>query len=305
MTIPDDDSALQIVEAGRARVHARLRDAIENQVDAHPDLVALDPETIDQLAAEATERAGAPLWRLSLAEGAADLYGIALRDALADPAVAAAEQLLALGDDATGSGAAPEPWVQWGAEPETEPQPVVPEPGREPEPWVPEPDPEPWVPEPDPQPVVPEPEPVVPEPEPVVPEPVVPDPQPAVPEPAPAIVPPEPAALRVPVIHRGGIDSIKNGDKDIELRLSGAGLDVLKRSSGAALGRLDWTIITGIEVAQPKSGRGRRKRKAQSLQVHTAAGEATFELVDLTPEQVDAQIGPMLEHLRETGALPD
>ena len=48
-------------------------------------------------------------------------------------------------------------------------------------------------------------------------------------------------ALRLSAVHVSGIESLRNGESDLELRFSDAGLDLLKASSGAAIGRLLWS----------------------------------------------------------------
>ena len=84
------------------------------------------------------------------------------------------------------------------------------------------------------------------------------------------------------------------GRRDIELRLSDAGLDVLKRSSGAAIGRLEWTEIEAIDLPAPRRGlRGRRRFR--ELHVRTGRGQAQFELPGLTDEELNEHVQPMLD----------
>ena len=240
MSGEDSETALRIVEAGRRRVVMRLRAAFARQVGAHAELGEIDPAVLDRLVHEAADRAGAPLWRIALAEGAVDELGVSLGEALDHPAVSAAAQLVD----------APEVAV------------ATPDDAAFPAPVAASP-------------------------------------------PTHAIASPQ--ALRVPAVHTGGIETLKPGDKDIELRLSDAGLDVIKRSSGEAIGRLAWGEITGVELAQAKrSLRGRRR--AQSLQVRTARGQASFELPGLSDEEAAEHLRPLLQRLggsREPGAQSD
>jgi hypothetical protein len=283
VSIDDADATLQIIEAGRQRVYARLQEAVADQMRFHGGLEELDPATLDELLAQGVGDAGASLWRISLAEGAADHFGIPVSEALHHPVIDAAEQLIGLPQEHPATEAPESSWPE--PEPEPEPEPVVPEP-------EPEPEPEPIAAEPEP--VVPEPE---PEPEPVIPEP---DPTPAVSPAAIAV----PQALRIAAIHTTGIESLEAGDEDIELRLSEAGLDVIKRSSGIAIGRLDWAEITALEVQEPgKRGRRRRKSKNRTLQVDTGGGQAEFELVGLSDEESNEHLEPLLARLRASGAL--
>jgi outer membrane biosynthesis protein TonB len=343
VSIDDADAALRITEAGRQRVLARLRDAVAEQMRAHGGLEELDPETLEQLLQDGIGDAGAALWRISLAEGAADEFGIDVHEALSHPAVEVAAQLIgapgepepvdarwladmsepepAWGDPAVppppGNDDEPEMYIPPGYEADGEApgadappvdawgapldetaawQPVEPDPESDPEPPAAEPEPEP---EPAPEPPAPEREPE-PDPEPPAPEPLAPPPVIA-PSPAAIAVP---QALRVAAVHTSGIESLKAGDEDIELRLSEAGLDVIKRSSGIAIGRLDWGEITAIEVQEPgKRGRRRRKSKNRSLQVDTGGGQASFELVGLSDEETAEHLEPLLSRLRASGAL--
>ncbi len=106
-----------------------------------------------------------------------------------------------------------------------------------------------------------------------------------------------PQALRVSAVHLNGIETLRPGDRDIELRLSAAGLDVLKRSSGAAIGRLEWSEIEEAEVPPPRRGlRGRHR--ARTLNVRTKRGQAQFELPGLTDEELHDHLKPTLARLR-------
>lgn len=113
----------------------------------------------------------------------------------------------------------------------------------------------------------------------------------------------QPAALRVEAIHLTGIESLRAGDRDIELRLSDAGLDVLKRSSGAAVGRLEWSEIETIEL--PPRHRGLRgRRRPRELHVSTDRGQAQFALPDLSESELTEQLEPLLARLHP-GQAPD
>jgi hypothetical protein len=327
MSIDDADAALRIVEAGRRRVHTRLQDAFARQVAGHADLGEVDPEVLERLVSESADRAGASLWRIALAEGAADEFGIGVGDALAHPAVGAAEQLIGAPAEpvpapagaglpaealrAPGDGASAEP-IPSGWE---DPAPAAPDPVADPEP-IAELEP---VAEPDP---IAEPEPIVAaaEPEPIAaaddePAPVIDEPAPAPveaaaspeaePLPEPPAVPAAPGAtipqaLRIAAVHTGGIESLPTGEKDLELRISDAGLDVLKASTGVAIGRLEWPEITNVEASAPKRG---LRRRAATLEVKTGRGHASFELPGLTDEELDEHLQPALARLRDSGML--
>lgn len=107
-------------------------------------------------------------------------------------------------------------------------------------------------------------------------------------------------AVRVPAVHLHGIDALADGERDLELRFSPAGLDVLKRSSGAAIGRLSWQEIRAVELPRSRRGLGARRR-GRELHVATDRGQASFELSELTDEQLRVHLEPMLARARGRG----
>jgi hypothetical protein len=120
-------------------------------------------------------------------------------------------------------------------------------------------------------------------------------------EPVPMIA--DPHALRLSAVHLSGIETLYQGDDDLELRLSEAGLDVLKRSNGAAIGRLEWSEIETVALPAPKRGGLRSRRRARELHVSTGRGQAQFELPGLTDEELHEHLEPTLARLR--GASPN
>jgi hypothetical protein len=125
------------------------------------------------------------------------------------------------------------------------------------------------------------------------------------PEPPATEVAPEPdaepgpplQALRLSAVHVSGIESLRNGESDLELRFADAGLDLLKASSGAAIGRLLWSEIHDVEVARPRRGL-RPGRRTQELHVRAQSGRAVFQLPGLTEEEVSEHLEPVLARLR-------
>ncbi|HWE10597.1 MAG TPA: hypothetical protein VG325_14690 [Solirubrobacteraceae bacterium] len=107
--------------------------------------------------------------------------------------------------------------------------------------------------------------------------------------------------LRIAAIHLGGIEALRVGERDIELRLSAAGLDVLKRSTGAPIGRLEWGQIESVELPRARRGLRARRRRGFELRVATERGRAGFELPGVTEEQLKDHIEPMLERARGAG----
>jgi hypothetical protein len=121
--------------------------------------------------------------------------------------------------------------------------------------------------------------------------------EPSAPASAPASSQLEPHALRLAAVHLDGIETVRAGDRDIELRLSADGLDVLKRSSGAAIGRLEWAEIQKIDLPRSRRGLRLRRRRVQELHVTTDRGQASFALPGLTDEQRQAHLEPMIERV--------
>jgi len=105
-------------------------------------------------------------------------------------------------------------------------------------------------------------------------------------------------ALRLAAVHVSGIESLRNGESDLELRFSDAGLDLLKASSGAAIGRLVWSDIHSVEVSSSRRGL-RPGKRVQELHVHAQSGRATFQLPGMTSEQVNEHLEPALARLGE------
>jgi hypothetical protein len=104
-------------------------------------------------------------------------------------------------------------------------------------------------------------------------------------------------ALRLSAVHVSGIESLRNGESDLELRFSDAGLDLIKASSGAAIGRLLWSEIHDVEVARSRRGM-RPGRRAQELHVRAQSGRAVFQLPGMTEQQISEHLEPVLVRLR-------
>jgi hypothetical protein len=104
-------------------------------------------------------------------------------------------------------------------------------------------------------------------------------------------------AVRLSAVHVSGIESLRNGESDLELRFSDAGLDLLKASSGGAIGRLLWSEIHSVDVPSPRRGL-RPGRRVQELHVRAQSGQAVFQLPGMTSEQVNQHLEPALARLR-------
>jgi hypothetical protein len=115
---------------------------------------------------------------------------------------------------------------------------------------------------------------------------------------SPAQAQPPLQALRLSAVHVSGIESLRDGETDLELRFSDAGLDLLKASSGATIGRLLWSEIRDVDVASSRRGL-RPGRRVQELHVRAQSGRATFQLPGMTSEQVTQHLQPVLTRARD------
>lgn len=105
--------------------------------------------------------------------------------------------------------------------------------------------------------------------------------------------PPAPPAVLVEAVHVFGIETVQPGDRDIELRLADAGIDVRRPSTGSTIGRLRWADVRSVLVRRPRRGTGGLRRPAQLL-AGTDRGEVTFELVGLSDEEITDHIEPLI-----------
>lgn len=214
MSVTPEPIAERIAHHGRQVLVTRLRSAFADETQRSSG-VAMDGDELERRIADACERAGASLWRRSLAQAAIAELGIDLPSAIEHPEVIRAHELV-------------------GA-PLYEP--------------------------------------------------------PAAPA---ADAGSEVDALRIPAIHIGGIAALRAGERDIELRFSDAGLDVLKRSTGAPVGHLESSDISVAELRPPRRGLRAGRRRAHELHVETARGRASFELPGLTQTQLKEHLEPLL-----------
>jgi predicted component of type VI protein secretion system len=244
-------AAEQIAQRGLQELRRRLRTAIEHEAARPGTGVHLQPAQLDELVSRAAQRAGAALWRRSLAQAGSEIMGIPLAQAITHPAVRRAHEIV---------GAPP---FEPGTRPEASATP--------PPPATPPPSPTPTrAPAPPPQPV---------------------------PARAPSPTPPAPSpeAIRVEAVHMAGIESLRTGERDLEVRFSDEGIDVLKRSSGAVIGDLRWTEINDVQTRRNRHG----LRRVLELHVDTARGRASFELPGLAEDQLTEHLTPLLERHRD------
>ena len=101
-------------------------------------------------------------------------------------------------------------------------------------------------------------------------------------------------SVRLAVIHLGGVANLTQGERDIELRISNFGLDIV-RGSEEALGRLTWSDIQTLSVPPAKGIRRRRRESRAHLVIHTDRGDARFEVPALAPDELREHLTPVVE----------
>ncbi len=101
-------------------------------------------------------------------------------------------------------------------------------------------------------------------------------------------------SVRLAVIHLGGVANLTQGERDIELRISNFGLDIV-RGSEEALGRLTWSDIQTLSVPPAKGIRRRRRESRAHLVIHTDRGDASFEVPALAPDELREHLTPVVE----------
>jgi hypothetical protein len=104
-------------------------------------------------------------------------------------------------------------------------------------------------------------------------------------------------ALRVTVIHLGGIANLAPAEDGIELLMSHDGLDIIRGSSDV-LGRLEWAQVKALEVPLPRGRRRMRRPGPTHLVIRTARGDASFEVPEVSPVELRQHLAPVIaEHL--------
>lgn len=108
-------------------------------------------------------------------------------------------------------------------------------------------------------------------------------------------------AVRLPAVHLHGIARLRDGEPDVELRISADGFDVLKRSTGVLIGRLRWSDVRTVELPRPRRSLLPRTRRDPEVHIVTAAGRASFALPGLADEEVRRHLQPLLERVHGAG----
>ncbi len=80
-----------------------------------------------------------------------------------------------------------------------------------------------------------------------------PDSKPA-PEPAPEAIP-APQAVRMAAVHLAGVQALRPGQRELELRFSAAGLQIFRLDTRAPVGTLPWSEIRTVGLPRRLSAR--------------------------------------------------
>lgn len=276
MTETLEHTARKIAEHGREALVARLRPAFAEAAAAHRDVLELDDQQLENMVQSAADRADGLQWRRALASVATEQLGIGLGEALAHPAVARAQAIVGAPSYEEALGAV---GATARETPETEAEPAAAE----------EPETEAELEDDPPPPAAdlatgefkrPEPE-AAAEPEAELPAPARWDDD-------------EQGELRLRAVHLGGIANLGPTERDIELHISDAGLDIVRGPERTPLGRLTWKDILALDTP-PASGRFRRRRGTDThLVVRSAQGSASFEIPGITPDELREHLAPVV-----------
>ncbi len=106
----------------------------------------------------------------------------------------------------------------------------------------------------------------------------------------PQPVAPTPDAVRLSAIHLGGVPGLSPGQRDLELRFSAAGLQIIRLDTPDQVGTLPWTDIRAVRLP----ARVRLRPGPPRLVVTTVAGRACFAFPGLAGTQVRHHLGPLL-----------
>jgi hypothetical protein len=100
-------------------------------------------------------------------------------------------------------------------------------------------------------------------------------------------------AIRLPAVHLGGIGNLERGEESLELRVSAAGLDIVRTETASTLGRLEWSEIQALET--PRTRKRRQRRQRAQLLVKTERGEAHFEIPGIGENELKGYVDPLFE----------
>jgi hypothetical protein len=92
-------------------------------------------------------------------------------------------------------------------------------------------------------------------------------------------------------VHLGGVQGLAPGQRELELRISSAGVQIYRVDVAQSLGTLPWSEIRAVDLP---SRLGLRRRPPR-IEVRSTAGRARFALPGLRARQVREHLRPLLE----------
>jgi hypothetical protein len=93
-------------------------------------------------------------------------------------------------------------------------------------------------------------------------------------------------------VHLGGVANLPTGGEPLDVRISEAGLDILEANE-EILGRLQWSDIGRLEAGAPKGRLLGKSKGGSRLVVRTKHGDASFEIPDMDPEDLRAEVAEL------------
>jgi hypothetical protein len=115
----------------------------------------------------------------------------------------------------------------------------------------------------------------------------------AEPSPLPAASPVQEDEFQFPAIHLGGVANLPTKREGLNVRLSADGLDILQGERNI-IGRLIWDEIEALEVPHLRARR-RQKQVRARLVVRTPHGDASFEVPEISAEELRDRVEPLME----------
>jgi hypothetical protein len=91
-------------------------------------------------------------------------------------------------------------------------------------------------------------------------------------------------------VHLGGVQALAPGQRELELRISSAGVQIYRVDTAHSVGTLPWSEIRRVRLP----ARLRLRPGPPRLVVTTAAGQARFALPGLARAQVRHHLAPLL-----------
>lgn len=110
--------------------------------------------------------------------------------------------------------------------------------------------------------------------------------------PGPEPVPPVPDAVRMSAVHLSGVQALAPGQRDLELRFAGNGLQIHRLDTRQAVGTLAWSEVRSVRLP----GRLSLRRRPPRIEIRTDGARARFSLPGLRAGQVRAHLVPFLDH---------